>query len=72
LPNRDGEGLPPFVTAKHLTAQALPLQLLRRPVHLSWVKLDGLVINVPPKREKLAGGRASPTQTANSAGKLRD
>jgi hypothetical protein len=49
LPNRDGDALPPFVTVKHLTAQALPLQLLRRPVHLSWVKLDGLVINVPPK-----------------------
>lgn len=55
LPNRDGEELPPFVTVKHLTAQALPIQLLRRPVHLSWVKLDGLVINVPPKRDKAPG-----------------
>src|SRR5450755_2544417 len=27
LPNRDGEGLPPFVAVKHLTAQAPPLQL---------------------------------------------
>src|ERR1017187_10026434 len=26
LPNRDGEGLPPFVTIRHLTAQALPLE----------------------------------------------
>ncbi len=56
LPNRDGENLPPFITVRHLTAQALPLQLLlRRPVHLSWVKLDGLVINVPPKRVKPPG-----------------
>ncbi len=47
--------LPPFVTVRHLTAEALPLELLRRPVHLSWVKLDGLVINVPPKGETAAG-----------------
>jgi hypothetical protein len=55
LPNRDGEGLPPFVMVRHLTAEAFPLELLRRPVHLSWVKLDGLVINVPPKGQKVAG-----------------
>src|SRR5664279_414099 len=67
LPNRDGEGLPPFVTVKHLTAQALPLQLLRRPVHLSWVKLDGLVINVPPKREKVAGEPAQPKRRTRLA-----
>jgi hypothetical protein len=67
LPNRDGEGLPPFATVKHLTAQALPLQLLRRPVHLSWVKLDGLVINVPPKREKLAGEPAQPKRRTRLA-----
>ena len=55
LPNRDGVGLPPFVTVRHLTAEAIPLELLGRPVHLSWVKLDGLVINVPPKGEKVPG-----------------
>jgi hypothetical protein len=55
LANRDGKELPPFVTVKHLTAQAMPLELLRKTVHLSWVKLDGLVINVPPKGEKVAG-----------------
>jgi uncharacterized protein involved in outer membrane biogenesis len=60
LPNRDGEGLPPFLTVRHLTAQALPLELLRKPVHLSWVKLDGLVINVPPKGEKVPGQPAEP------------
>jgi hypothetical protein len=68
LPNRDGEGLPPFVTIRHLTAQALPLEVLRKPVHLSWVKLDGLVINVPPKREKVQGQPAEPkprTRLAN-------
>jgi hypothetical protein len=54
LPNRDEEDLPPFVTIKHVTAEVFPPQLLRRPVHLSRVKLDGLIINVPPK-----GGRRS-------------
>ena len=54
LPNQEVAGLPPFLTIKHLTAEAFPLQLLRKPVHLSFVKLDGLVINVPPKGEKKA------------------
>jgi len=54
LPNRGDGDLPPFVTIKHFTAQALPLELLRKPVHLSWVKLDGLVIHIPPKHAKSA------------------
>jgi hypothetical protein len=49
LPSLGPTDLPPFVMVKHITAEAFPLQLLRRPVHLSWVKLDALVINVPPK-----------------------
>lgn len=49
MPNRGDSSLPPFLTVKRFTAQALPLELLRKPVHLSWVKLDGLVIHVPPK-----------------------
>ncbi len=68
LPNRDGQDLPPFVTVEHLTAQALPFELLSRPVHLSWVKLDGLVINVPPKRDKPPGELTRPghhTRLAN-------
>src|SRR6516164_8156057 len=48
LPNRRSD-LPPFITIKHLTATALPIQLLRKPVHLSTVKLEGLVLRVPPK-----------------------
>jgi hypothetical protein len=54
IPNRDVAGLPPFLTVKHVVAEAFPLQLLRRPVHVSLVKLDGLVINVPPKGAKKA------------------
>lgn len=54
LPNRDGEALPPFIFIKHLTAEADTLELWRSPIHLTWLKLDGLVINVPPKRDKPA------------------
>jgi|SRR5580700_5940679 hypothetical protein len=67
LPNRDREGLPPFLTVRHLTAQALPLELLRKPVHLSWVKLDGLVINVPPKHVKVAGEPVAPQRETRLA-----
>jgi hypothetical protein len=67
LPNRNGEGLPPFLTVRHLTAQALPLELLRKPVHLSWVKLDGLVINVPPKHVKVAGEPVEPKRETRLA-----
>lgn len=52
LPNAGDPGLPPFITIKHLTAQANTLELLRSPIHLTWLKLDGLVINVPPKGQK--------------------
>ena len=48
LPNRD-PALPPFLTVKHLTATALPIDLLRKPIHLMRVKLEGMVINVPAK-----------------------
>jgi hypothetical protein len=69
LPNRGDNDLPPFITINRFTAQALPLELLRKPVHLSWVKLEGLVIHVPPKRDKPPeGATAAPkrhTRLAN-------
>lgn len=67
LPNRGAGELPPFVTIRHLTAEAFPVQLLRRPVHLSWVKLDGLVINVPPKGDKPPGEVPQPKKTTRIA-----
>jgi len=51
LPNRSAPGLPPLITVKHVTVRAALPELLRSPVHLSWVKLDGLVIQVPSKRD---------------------
>ncbi len=52
LPNRGDGEFPPLITIKHLTARASFFELLRTPIHLSWLKLDGLLIQVPPKRDK--------------------
>jgi len=60
LPNRSGPNLPPLITVNHLTAQTGLLQLLRSPVHITWVKLDGLEIQVTPKRERTAGAPDEP------------
>jgi hypothetical protein len=50
LPNRRGGDVPPLITVKHLTVRANFLQLLRTPVHLSQVNLDGMEIKVAPKQ----------------------
>lgn len=50
LPNR-GDGLPPLITVQHVTVKASVFDLLRSPVHFSWVKLDGLRLNTPPKHD---------------------
>ena len=62
LPNRGRADLPPFMTIKHVTAEAVPLQLLRKPVHLSWVKFDGLVIRIPPKQQQPPGQTPPPAK----------
>jgi hypothetical protein len=50
LPNRNHGDVPPLITVKHLTVEANFLELLlRSPVHISVVKLDGLEIKVAPK-----------------------
>ena len=51
LSNPSGPDLPPLITVKHLVAEAGVFELLRTPVHLSLVKLDGLEIQVAPKRD---------------------
>ena len=49
LPDRDDGNLPPLITIKHITVRAALPELLRSPVHISWLKLDGMVINVASK-----------------------
>jgi hypothetical protein len=58
LPVRDDGQFPPLITVKHVTVYAAFFELLRKPVHLSWVKLDGFEITVPPKQEARAGQAA--------------
>ncbi len=50
LPNRRGGKVPPLITVKHLTIRANFLELLRTPVHLSQVNLEGMEIKVAPKQ----------------------
>jgi hypothetical protein len=57
LPYRGRTNVPPLITVKHLTIQANFLQLLRTPVHLSAVKLQGLEIKVSPKRKEPPAGK---------------
>jgi hypothetical protein len=49
LPNRCCSELPPLITVKHLTVRASIFDLLRSPVHLGVVKLDGMEIKVASK-----------------------
>lgn len=69
LPNRRGGDVPPLITVKHLTVEANPLELLlRSPVHLSLVKLDGMEIKVAPKGQNQSAAAQKPkhhTRLAN-------
>src|SRR5580704_8123905 len=42
LPNRGADEFPPLITVKRVTVYADFFGLLRQPVHVDWVKLDGL------------------------------
>jgi uncharacterized protein involved in outer membrane biogenesis len=64
LPNRAGADVPPLITVKHITMRAAVFELLRSPVHVSWLKLDGLVVQVSPKRAQPPATPARNTQAA--------
>ncbi len=63
LPNLE-PSLPPFITAKHFIVRGALPELLRKPVHLGWLKFDGLEIHVPPKGSKPAGGSGNSGEPA--------
>ncbi len=67
LPNRDAENQPPFIAIKHFVAYANPLGLLRSPIHVTSLKLDGLVINVAPKSESASENKAKPKKPRHLA-----
>lgn len=60
LPNRDAVNQPPFIAIKHFTAEANTLELLRGPIHVHSLKLDGLVITIAPKTEVASESQAQP------------
>jgi hypothetical protein len=49
IPNRSDPLLPPLITVKHLSLHAALPELLRSPVHISDLNLEGLEIRVGPK-----------------------
>ncbi len=65
LPSRVGDDIPPLITVKHIRMQAATLELLRSPVHVHWLQLEGLEIHVPPKRGKPAAKPKHHTRLAN-------
>ncbi len=52
LPNRRDGDVPPLIIVKHLTIRANLLGLMRTPVRVSSVTLDGMEIKVAPKRDQ--------------------
>jgi uncharacterized protein involved in outer membrane biogenesis len=52
LSNRGRSDVPPLITVKHMTIRANLFELLRTPVRVSRVTLDGMVIKVAPKRDQ--------------------
>lgn len=49
IPGKNAAGLPPLIMVKHFEVRAGVMELLRKPVHLSHLRLEGLQINVGPK-----------------------
>jgi hypothetical protein len=54
LQPRDRAGLPPLATIRRFSAEASLLGLLNYPRHFRGLKLEGLVLNVPPRHEEPA------------------
>ncbi len=67
LPNRDAVDQPSFITIKHFVAYANPLGLLRSPIHVTSLTLDGLVINIAPKSEAAKESNAKPKKLRHLA-----
>jgi hypothetical protein len=59
LPNRRGGDVPPLITVKHFTVRANFIELLRTPVRLSQVNLEGMEIKVAPKHPAQASSEAA-------------
>ena len=67
LPNRGDPDAPPLITVKHFTIDASPWELLRTPVHISHVELEGLEIKVGPKRSAIGPKPVKPKQHTHLA-----
>ena len=59
LPNRRGGDVPPLITVKHFTVRANFIELLRKPIRLAQVNLEGMEIKVAPKQPAQASSEAA-------------
>lgn len=50
LRRKDQPGAPPLASVRKFSLNALWLELLRRPRHFGTVRLEGMVLNIPPRR----------------------
>ena len=64
--NPGDPSLPPLITVKHFTLRAPLPDLLRSPVHITDVKLEGLEIRVGPKRQASAGAPSGDRNAGNA------
>jgi uncharacterized protein involved in outer membrane biogenesis len=62
--NPGDPSLPPLISVKHFTLHAPLPDLLRTPVHITDLKLEGLEIRVGPKRQ---AGDGTPAKNASAA-----
>jgi hypothetical protein len=71
LPYRNRVDTPPLIRVKHLTVEADPVNLLlRKPVHLFLVRLEGMEIKVSPKRDGQQPAPPPQPQTAKPRTRL--
>ncbi len=60
LPTRGGDSSqPPLIAVRHFTVSGSPFELLRSPVHIGSLRLEGMEIKVGPKRKSAAPGAAA-------------
>jgi len=60
LKRKEGAGLPPLANINKFSLQGEWLALLRHPRHFGQVRLEGLVIVVPPRGKEIQAGKSQP------------
>jgi hypothetical protein len=67
LRRKDQPGAPAMVSIDKFSVSALWLELLRRPRHVGIVRFEGLVLNIPPRRQQSAPAPPKKAAKSNSS-----